>query len=119
MTDPLRVSGLSWLGIRTPHHEAQVDFLRDVLGMALGHREPGMAAFDLADGSQVEVFAPGFPGKDHFATGPVAGFAVADLAAARAELQRRGVTLLGEPGPTWQHFRAPDGLVYELKLASP
>jgi hypothetical protein len=21
---------------------------------------------------------------------------------------------LGEPGPTWQHFRGPDGNVYEL-----
>jgi hypothetical protein len=25
-----------------------------------------------------------------------------------------GVELLGEPGLTWQHFRGPDGNVYEL-----
>ena len=50
----------------------------------------------------------------HFATGPVVGFAVRDLPAAVDELRRAGVELLGEPGPTWQHFRGPDGNVYEL-----
>jgi len=50
----------------------------------------------------------------HFATGPVVGFAVRDLAAAVEELRRAGVELLGEPGPMWQHFRGPDGNVYEL-----
>ena len=34
--------------------------------------------------------------------------------AAVDELRRAGVELLGEPGPTWQHFRGPDGNVYEL-----
>ena len=51
---------------------------------------------------------------EHFATGPVVGFAVRDLAAAVEELRRAGVELLGEPGPAWQHFRGPDGNVYEL-----
>jgi catechol 2,3-dioxygenase-like lactoylglutathione lyase family enzyme len=46
--------------------------------------------------------------------GPVVGFAVRDLPAAVDELRRAGVELLGEPGPTWQHFRGPDGNVYEL-----
>jgi tetratricopeptide (TPR) repeat protein len=65
-------------------------------------------------GQPVEVFAPSYPGKDHFVTGPVAGFAVADLDSATAELADAGVELLGGPGPSWQHFRAPDGNVYEL-----
>jgi hypothetical protein len=34
-----------------------------------------------------------------------------------AELRAAGVELLGEPGPTWQHFRGPDGNVYELVAA--
>ena len=25
-----------------------------------------------------------------------------------------GIELLGEAGPTWQHFRGPDGNVYEI-----
>ena len=116
MTDPLHVFGLAWLGVRTSHHDAQAAFFEDVLGMSVGHREPGMTAFDLADGSQVEVFSPTFPGKSHFVTGPVAGFAVGDLDAARSRLHQRGFELLGTMGPSWQHFRAPDGNVYELKL---
>lgn len=41
-------------------------------------------------------------------------FAVRDLPAAADELRRAGVELLGEPGPTWQHFRGPDRNVYAL-----
>ena len=46
--------------------------------------------------------------------GPGTDTAVRDLPAAVDELRRAGVELLGEPGPTWQHFRGPDGNVYEL-----
>ena len=70
--------------------------------------------FETEAGAKVEVFGPGFPGKDHFRTGPVVGFAVVDLDAATAELEAAGVELLGEGGPTWQHFRGPDGNIYEL-----
>jgi catechol 2,3-dioxygenase-like lactoylglutathione lyase family enzyme len=75
--------------------------------------------FTLPDGRNVEVFDQDRPGKDHFDTGPVGGFAVADLPAAVAELRAAGIELLGEPGPTWQHFRGPDGNVYELVAADP
>ncbi len=50
----------------------------------------------------------------------VAGFLVDDIETARDELARTpGVELLGElrvmpDGYAWQHFRAPDGHVYEL-----
>ena len=60
------------------------------------------------------MFGPQYPGKGHFETGPVVGLEVRDLAQAVAELRRAGIELLGEPGPTWQHFRGPDGNVYEL-----
>jgi hypothetical protein len=56
----------------------------------------------------VEVFDAANPGKDHFDTGPVGGFAVRDLPAAVDELRAAGVELLGEAGPSWQHFRGPD-----------
>lgn len=42
------------------------------------------------------------------------GFAVRDLPSAVDELRAAGAELLGEPGPTWQQFRGPDGNVYEL-----
>ena len=40
--------------------------------------------------------------------------AVTDLAAALDEPHRSGVELLGDPGPRRQHFRGPDGNVYQL-----
>lgn len=110
----MQVTGLGWLGMRTPDDAALTTMLTEVLGLTASHPEPHMTVLELADGAKVEVFGPGFPGKDHFVTGPVAGFWVDDLPGARAELARRGVPLLGEPGPSWQHFRAPGGFVLEL-----
>ena len=60
--------------------------------------------------------APGCSGRNPV----VAGFLVDDIEAARDELARApGVELLGDlrimpDGYAWQHFRAPDGHVYEL-----
>jgi catechol 2,3-dioxygenase-like lactoylglutathione lyase family enzyme len=90
---------------------------RDVLGLRQVHQERGFWVFELPDGRHVEVFAPDYPDKEHFSSGPVVGFAVRDLAAAVAELRASGIELVGNPGPTWQHFRGPDGNVYELVQA--
>jgi catechol 2,3-dioxygenase-like lactoylglutathione lyase family enzyme len=114
----MKVLRLGWLGTLTDRDEELVAFYRDVLGLPLIHTEPGCRIFSLPDGSLVEVFGPDF-GRDHFQTGPVAGFVVDDLAAAREEMLQRGIELLGEPGPTWQHFRGPDGNIYELVVPGP
>jgi catechol 2,3-dioxygenase-like lactoylglutathione lyase family enzyme len=109
----MEVTGLGWLGTRTDHAAELARFYSEVLGLRLVHSEPDFWVFALPDGQHVEVFGPTYPGKDHFAA-PVAGFAVRDLTAAVSELRVLGIELLGEPGPTWQQFRAPDGNVYEL-----
>jgi catechol 2,3-dioxygenase-like lactoylglutathione lyase family enzyme len=114
----VEILGLGWLGTRTSRAAALADFYRDVLGLRLVHQEPGFWVFKLPDGYNVEVFDADRPGKDHFDTGPVAGFAVRDLPAAVERLRAAGVELVGEAGPTWQHFRGPDGNVYELVVAS-
>lgn len=108
------VRRLGWSGTRTAQAEQLADFYQHVLQLNLVYTEPGFWVFKLPDGRNVEVFSPDYPGKDHFTTGPVVGFAVTDLPAAVEELRTAGVELVGEPGPTWQHFRAPDGNVYEL-----
>jgi catechol 2,3-dioxygenase-like lactoylglutathione lyase family enzyme len=108
------VTGLVWAGTRTDSGTELALFYERVLGLHPVHMEPEFWVFDLPDGRRVEVFGAGYPGKAHFDTGPVIGFAVDDLASAVEELRRAGVELLGEPGPTWQHFRGPDGNVYEL-----
>ncbi|MEU2728571.1 VOC family protein [Streptomyces griseoviridis] len=108
------VHGLGWLGVRTAEPERLVAFFTGVLGAQVAHHEKDFWAFDLPDGGQVEVFGEEYPGKAHF-TGPVVGFWVDDLPASVEQLRSAGVELLGEPGPSWQHFRGPDGNVYELK----
>ena len=85
--------------------EELAGFYRDVLQLPLVRREPGCWVYGLPDGSLVEVFARGF-GRDHFQTGPVAGFAVDDLSAAREELLQRGIGFLASlarPGDTFGH----------------
>lgn len=81
--------------------------MREVLGLRLVYAEPDFWVFELPDGRRVEVFGGRYPGEEHVSTGPVAGFAVRDLPAAVEELRKAGIELLGEPGPTWQHFREP------------
>jgi catechol 2,3-dioxygenase-like lactoylglutathione lyase family enzyme len=109
------IVGLGWLGTRTPHAGEMADFYREVLGLRPTHEEPGFWVFTLPDGCHVELFDEHH--KPHFTTGPVGGFAVRDLAAAVAELRAAGIEVLDDSGPTWQHFRAPDGNVYELVQA--
>ena len=111
------VVGLGWTGTRTSAAQQMARFHEQVLGLELEHTEPDFWVFRLPGGQHVEVFGERFPGKDHFSTGPVVGFAVADLAGAVTELRDAGVELLGQAGPSWQHFRAPDGNVYELVTA--
>jgi catechol 2,3-dioxygenase-like lactoylglutathione lyase family enzyme len=113
----MNVIALGWVGVRTDRAEELVHFYADVLGLPLVAQEPGFWKFELPNGDEVEVFGPGDADHDHFTTGPVIGFAVDDLDAAVDELRRHGVELLGTAGPTWQHFRGPDGHVYELVAA--
>jgi hypothetical protein len=72
---------------------------------------------DVPDGATVEVFGPVSPYNRHL-THPVAGFQVADLESAVAELQAAGIEIVlpvQEGGSrSWLHFGAPDGFVYEL-----
>jgi catechol 2,3-dioxygenase-like lactoylglutathione lyase family enzyme len=110
----MEITSLGWCGTRTGRSRELAHFYEHVLGLRLVHAETDLWVFELADGRNVEVFGRSCPGKEHFRTGPVVGFAVRDLAAAVDELSRAGIELLGEPGPTWQHFRGPDGNVYEL-----
>jgi len=110
----MEITGLGWTGTRTERAEELAQFYENMLGLRKVQSEPGFWVFELPDGHHVEVFATGYASKEHMETGPVIGFAVTDLPRAVTELRQAGVELLGEPGPSWQHFRGPDGNVYEL-----
>ena len=117
------IKGLVWLGVRTQRYEELVSFFRDGMRMEVDHRESDFIAFKLVDGSVVEVFGPSDSDHDHFTTGPVAGFLVDDIEAARRELESAGAEFIGpihrweQTGQAWAHFRAPDGNIYEITYA--
>jgi len=120
----VEVKGIRWIGVGTDRLAAMRAFAIDVLGMRLaGEDRADFVELGMADGAKLELFgsADAADGPWLFASNPVvAGFLVDDIEAAVAELARTpGVELLGElsvmpSGYAWQHFRAPDGHVYEL-----
>ena len=116
----MKAQGLVWAGIRTSEYTAMVQLFRDGLGLEVAHEDPDFAGLMLPNGDKVEVFGPSDEEHTQFNSGPVVGFLVDDVAAARQQLEATGMVqfigpLQSWPGGTaWQHFRAPDGNVYEL-----
>ena len=114
----MKIKGIIWLGTRTDKFEQMTDFCSNLLGLSQKSLEPGFAVFEMPNGDLFEVFGPQQP-MNTFMTHPVAGFLVDDVAAARAEMEERGIEFIGPihedtPDYKWTHFRAPDGFVYEL-----
>ena len=115
----MKANGLVWLGTRTHNFDDTVRFFGDTLGLQAVHEEPDFAVFRLPNGDKVEVFGPGDGEHEHFDTGPVAGFLVDDVKAARVDLESAGISSIGpvyeaDDGGSWSHFRGPDGNVYEI-----
>jgi hypothetical protein len=120
----VEVKGIRWLGVGTEKVAAMRSFAIEVLGLRVdGEDTDQFVELVMADGAKLELF-----GSAARADSPwlfesntiVAGFLVDDIEAARDELARApNVELLGDVGRlpngyAWQHFRAPDGNVYEL-----
>lgn len=115
----VKVLSLGWLGVRTTSSVAMSAFYRDVLGLEVLHQDASSSRFRLNDGTEAHVYTEDDVAHDFFGTAPVVGFAVESFAAARAAMASAGVEFLyPEPqrhgGRAWQHFRAPDGNVYEI-----
>jgi catechol 2,3-dioxygenase-like lactoylglutathione lyase family enzyme len=113
------VRSLGWLGVRTPEAAAMNAFYRDVLGLEVILERPDATWFRLADGTQVHVYGPGDRDHECFGTAPVVGLAVDSFRTAHAAMAAAGIEFLyPEPqragGQAWQHFRGPDGNVYEI-----
>ena len=120
----MEIKGIRWLGVGTERVSLMRSFAIEVLGLeVVGEDTEDFVELAMGDGSKLELFGPAARADSPwlFESNPVvAGFLVDDIEAARQELARTAnVELLGEigrrpDGYAWQHFRAPDGNVYEL-----
>ena len=112
------IRSLGFLGVRTDAFAATTALYRDVLGLAPIHEGSGAAWFRAADGAQIHVYAAADEDHAFFDRGPVVGLVVDDFEATRAAMIAAGIAFIGEPqrdgGTAWNHFRGPDGNVYEI-----
>ena len=112
------VRSLGFLGVRTDAFEATVALYRDVLGLEPILERDDASWFRAADGTQIHVYGPTDDDHDFFTHGPVVGLRVDDFETTRAAMVAAGIEFLGDPqragGQAWNHYRGPDGNVYEL-----
>lgn len=120
-TQPVKVKGISWLGVGTDHYEQSLRLFTEVLGMEIAVAHPGQALLKAGD-AVVEIFANEGRGKSLTAP-PVAAFEVEDVVQARGALEAAGVELVGEIGRwngfEWLYFRGPDGNLFSVKKTPP
>jgi catechol 2,3-dioxygenase-like lactoylglutathione lyase family enzyme len=115
----VEVRSLGWLGVRTPNATAMRAFYRDVLELEVILDRPDATWFRLGDGTEVHVYGSNDVDHEFFGSSPVVGFWVDSFEAARAALEAAGIEFIypkpqRAEGRAWQHFRAPDGNVYEV-----
>jgi catechol 2,3-dioxygenase-like lactoylglutathione lyase family enzyme len=119
----MKVRGIRWVGVKTRDFPRLSRFFRQVMGLSPVLERPDFVVFTLPNGDTFELFGPSGPDPpEQFRSNPVVcGFLVDDIERGRRELTAAGIELLGpvqysssKDGSAWQHFRGPDGIVYEL-----
>jgi catechol 2,3-dioxygenase-like lactoylglutathione lyase family enzyme len=107
-----------WMGVRTDAFDGMVSIYREGLGLRMLDMREGDARFALADGTQIHVYAGNDVDHGFFGAAPVVAFEVDDFEVSRARLEAAGAIFIGSPQQDaearWNHFRAPDGNVYEI-----
>jgi predicted enzyme related to lactoylglutathione lyase len=117
----VRARGISWVGVKTDSYRQMRDFFADVAGLAVDYERPDFAVLRFPGGDKLEIFGPEaeHPPEQFAGEKVVASLLVDDIDEAIDELTRAGIELIGskqggDHGYLWQHFRAPDGKVFEL-----
>jgi len=115
----MHVKSISWMGVKTEQFDELIRFFREVLNLSVMSEEQDFVVFQLPNKDLVEVFGPSGPNQDFVPETPVCGFLVDDIEQARNELILTGIELVGPlqrmpDGYAWQHFRGPNGTIYEI-----
>ena len=112
------IRSVGFIGVRTSSFGAMTALYRDVLGLEPVLERPGATWFRAGDGTPIHVYAADDEDHDFFGSAPVVGFTVEDFEGARAAMVAAGIEFIGEPqrdgGTAWNHYRGPDGNVYEI-----
>jgi predicted enzyme related to lactoylglutathione lyase len=117
----MNAKGVSWVGIKTQEFGRMRAFFAEVVGLETIFEREDFIVFGYPNGDNVEIFGPGAGNPpEQFANNQVVtSILVDDINQAISELKAAGTELLGDlqsgrKGYAWQHFRAPDGKVFEL-----
>ena len=117
----MRVKAISWVGVRTDSYREMREFFAGVAGLPVDYESADFAVFRFPSGDKLEIFGPAasHPAEQFAHNQVMASLLVDDIDAATEELRAAGIELIGERGEggggyLWQHFRAPDGKVFEL-----
>ncbi|MCA9905230.1 MAG: hypothetical protein KC547_15345 [Anaerolineae bacterium] len=120
---PGGIRSLIWMGVRTDRFDETVTFFRDVMGLRVLHEAADAAWFMLANGVELHVYGPSDHDHSFFGPGPVVGFEVGDFWPTRAQMIEAGTEFIGPVQETetriWNHFRGPDGNIYEIMATKP
>ena len=115
------IQRLAFLGVRASSPDAfaaTVGLYRELLGLEPFLEDATSVRFRAADGAEIHVYGPADDDHDFFGAAPVVGLVVDDFDAARARMVAAGIAFEGEPqragSSVWNHYRAPDGNVYEI-----
>lgn len=115
------MKGISWVGVKTDSYDQMRSFFAGVIGLPVDLEGTDFTIFSFPSGDRLEIFGPdaGDPPEQFAHNAVVASILVEDIGEASQELQAAGIELLGDcedggDGYFWQHFRAPDGKVFEL-----
>jgi hypothetical protein len=114
----VKVLGIVWVGTRSDRFFDMASFFERTLGLTQSTSSDGFNEYMLPNADRVALISSSDESSGELTTGPVPGFLVSDISAAVDELRAAGIELIGElqrhGSYSWQHFRAPDGNVYEL-----
>jgi predicted enzyme related to lactoylglutathione lyase len=117
----MRVRGISWVGVKTDSYDQMRRFFSGVVGLSVDLEGTDFTTFRFPSGDKLEIFGPdaGEPPEQFARNAVVASIMVEDIVEASEQLRAAGIELIGNcedggDGYFWQHFRAPDGKVFEL-----
>ena len=118
----MKVDGITWHAVvlEPDKFEASKAFYKDTLGLVPMMELEGVAVFQMANGTLLELYLPTTVPSYGYNDSLAFGFRVNDIEQASREIEAGGGELLGEitrvpdMGYAYRHFRGLDGRVYGL-----